>query len=159
MSPQRIFVPNMSPRPVKTNGVNGTSHSPGSSSPTVRRYSLTSSLANGNGGNIAMSYGLRDTAQALEKRGIAELGYGIFESMSSTSFINFVEAIRAERMSSLPHKGSKWDKVLIRALYFAEQQNAFEKMMRSFGADDSTAANLGYGYCKLLLEVCDLSRL
>lgn len=101
-----------------------------------------------------MSYGLRDTAQALEKKGIAELGYGVFDSITSTTFIGFVETIRSERLSSLPHKGSKWDKVLIRALYLAEQQHGFEKMMRGFGADDSTAANLGYGYCKLLLGVC-----
>jgi hypothetical protein len=46
------------------------------------------------------------------------------------------------------------DKVLIRALYFAEQQHLFEKMMKSFGSDDTSAANLGYGYCRLLLEVC-----
>ena len=100
-----------------------------------------------------MSYGLRDTAQALEKKGVSELGFGIFESLSRTSFIDLVESIRSERLSSLPHRGSKWDKVLIRALYFAEQQYGFEKMMRSFGVEDSTAANLGYGYCKLLLGV------
>ena len=46
------------------------------------------------------------------------------------------------------------DKVLIRALYFAEQQHLFEKMMKSFGSDDTSVANLGYGYCRLLLEVC-----
>ena len=41
----------------------------------------------------------------------------------------------------------------MRALYFAEQQHLFEKMMKTFGADDTSAANLGYGFCKLLLEV------
>lgn len=45
------------------------------------------------------------------------------------------------------------DKVLIRALYFAERQHGFEKMMKSFGAEDNTAFNLAYGYCKLLLEL------
>lgn len=57
------------------------------------------------------------------------------------------------RLSSLPHKGGKWDKVLIRALYFVEQQEKFEKMVKRFGAEDSTASHLAYGYCKLLLEV------
>lgn len=45
------------------------------------------------------------------------------------------------------------DKVLMRALYFAEQQHSFEKLMKSFGASDTSAANLGFGYCKILLEV------
>ncbi len=45
------------------------------------------------------------------------------------------------------------DKVLIRALYFAERQHGFEKIMSSFGNDDTSAACLAYGYCKLLLEV------
>lgn len=110
---------------------------------------------------------VRSTAQMLEKRGTAELGYGVLESVARTTFIDVVQYIGNERLSSLPHRGSKWyvqawfgepkfsancnlersrDKVLIRALYYAEQQHTFEKMMRSFGSDDTSAANLGYGY-------------
>lgn len=50
------------------------------------------------------------------------------------------------------HSASR-DTVLIRALYFAERQYGFEKIMKSFGSEDSGTANLAYGYCKLLLEV------
>ena len=108
---------------------------------------------NGNGGDNSIVHHVHSTAQMLEKKGSAELGYGVLDSITQTSFINLVEYIGTERLTSLPHKGGKWDKVLIRALYFAEQQYGFEKMMKSFGAEDNAAANLGYGYCKLLLEL------
>lgn len=44
----------------------------------------------------------------------------------------------------------------MRALFFAERQHGFEKTLKTFGVEDMTAANLAYGYCKLLLEVSRL---
>lgn len=129
---------------------NGTPASPVMSTSSVKRYSMrASSMNNGN----EASYHVRETAQSLEKKAVTELGVGVFESVSTTSFVQLVEYIGKERLQSLPHKGSKWDKVLIRALYFAEQQHNFEGIMKSFGAESTAAANIGYGFCKLLLEV------
>ena len=153
MAPTKNYPTSMSPG-VKTNGVNGTTNgvngtSPSSitSSPKTSRHRVSYSFRSSGYGNTGES---STVYQALEKKGSAELGYGVFESISRTSFIDLVEYIGTERLTSLPHKGSKWDKVLIRALYFAEQQHGFEKMMKSFGLDDN---NLAYGYCKMLLEV------
>lgn len=88
---------------------------------------------------------------------MAELGAGVYQSsISDVSYVNFLEWIRAERLTTLPHKGSRWDKVLIRALYFAEQLHNFDQAIQSFALDSQAAAAVGYGHARLLLEVCIL---
>jgi len=84
---------------------------------------------------------------------MAELGAGVHQSISNVSYVNLLEWIRSERLTTLPHKGSRWDKVLIRALYFAEQLHKFEQAVQSFAVDSSAAAAVGYGHARLLLEV------
>ncbi|KAF2261879.1 hypothetical protein CC78DRAFT_469263 [Lojkania enalia] len=96
---------------------------------------------------------VQDTAHSLKKKSMAELGAGVYQSVSDVSFINFVEWIRSERLTTLPHKGSRWDKVLIRALYFAEQLHKFDAAIKGFALDSSAAASLGYGHAQLLLEL------
>lgn len=96
---------------------------------------------------------VRDTAVALKRKSISELGAGISETADKVTFIELVEWIRAERLSSLPHKGSRWDTVLIRALYFAERQHEFETALKGHALDIEPAAHLGYGHTRLLLEV------
>lgn len=84
---------------------------------------------------------------------MSELGVGVSQSITNVSFINLIEAIRNERLATLPHKGSRWDRVLIRAQYFAEQLHHFDVAIQGFALDSSAAAELGYGHARLLLEV------
>lgn len=138
-------------------GIRSNASSPVSYTTQRSSFSFRKSGANGSSnalaGDSSITSLLQSTASSLEKRSIAELGSGAVESISTTSFVNLVEFIGTERLSSLPHKGSKWDKVLMRALYFAEQQHGFEKMVKSFGTEDISAVSLGYGYARLLLKV------
>lgn len=85
---------------------------------------------------------------------MSELGAGVYQNIGDVSFINFLEWIRSERLTTLPHKGSRWDRVLIKALYFAEQLHNFDAAIQGFALDSSAAASLGYGHAQLLLEVC-----
>ncbi|KAL5118848.1 hypothetical protein ACEQ8H_003170 [Pleosporales sp. CAS-2024a] len=96
---------------------------------------------------------VQESASALKKRSMAELGAGVYQSVSDVSYVKFLEWIRSERLTTLPHKGSRWDKVLIRALYFSEQLHNFEKAVQTFASDSSTAAAIGYGHAQLLLEL------
>lgn len=96
---------------------------------------------------------VQENASVLKKKSMSELGSGVSQSTSDTSFINLVEWIRNERLATIPHKGSKWDKVLIRALYFAEQLHGFESAIQGFALESNAAAQLGYGHARLLLEV------
>jgi hypothetical protein len=96
---------------------------------------------------------VQESAASLRKRSMAELGAGVYQSIGDVSYVRFLEWIRSERLTTLPHKGSRWDKVLIRALYFAEQLHNFEQAIQSFAHDSSSAAAIGYGHAQLLLEV------
>jgi hypothetical protein len=164
-----------SPRSGTLNGLNGTSSilSP-PQSPKVnfqsknRLSSYTSSRAPSNnfstmktnkrassGGSYKIGF-VQESANQLKKRSMAELGAGVYQSVSDVSYVKFLEWIRAERLTTLPHKGSRWDKVLIRSLYFAEQLHKFDQAIQSFALDSSAAAAIGYGHAQLLLEVCIL---
>jgi hypothetical protein len=96
---------------------------------------------------------VQESAVSLRKRSMAELGAGVYQSIGDVSYVKFLEWIRSERLTTLPHKGSRWDKVLIRALYFAEQLHNFEQAVQAFAHDSSSAAAIGYGHAQLLLEV------
>ncbi|SMQ47748.1 unnamed protein product [Zymoseptoria tritici ST99CH_3D7] len=96
---------------------------------------------------------IRDTALALKRKSNAELGHGIAETADHVSFIELVEYIHQERLSTLPHKGSKWDTCLIRALYLAERLHAFEAALNNHAHDIEHACKLGYGHIRLLLDL------
>lgn len=111
-----------------------------------------SSLRGKSGGAEKTSI-VRDTAMALKRKSASALGAGISDTADSVDFIRLVEWIRTERLQTLPHKGSKWDTVLIRALYFAERLHGFEKALTGHAVDVEPASQLGYGHIRLLLEV------
>lgn len=97
---------------------------------------------------------VQETATTLKRKSMSELGAGVSQTANDSSFIDLVEWIRSERLATVPHKGSTWDKVLIRALHFIEQLHNFERAVQSFASDSDAAAQLGYGHTRLLLEVC-----
>lgn len=94
-----------------------------------------------------------DTAMALKRKSASALGAGISDTADNVGFIQLVEWIRTERLQTLPHKGSKWDTVLIRALYFAERLHGFETALSGHALEVESACQLGYGHIRILLEV------
>lgn len=153
---------------LSANGMNGLRTPPHSPASVLhakgRRNSLSSSRAlSGNFGSMNQlarratgGYKIafvQESAAALKKKSMAELGVGVHQTISDVSFVSFLEWIRSERLTTLPHKGSRWDRVLIRALYFAEQLHNFDLAIQGFALDSSVAAALGYGHAQLLLGV------
>lgn len=106
----------------------------------------------GSGGVYKIGF-VQESAVSLRKKSMAELGAGVHQSISDVSYVKFLQWIRSERLTTLPHEGSQWDKVLIRALYFAEQLHKFDQAIQSFALDSQVAAAIGYGHARLLLEV------
>lgn len=105
-------------------------------------------------GNNGLKVGfVQETAAALKKKSISQLGTGVYQSVAGTTFIHLLEWIRTERLTTLPHKGSRWDRVLIRALFFAEQLHNLNTAVQGFALDSHAAASLGYDHARLLLEV------
>lgn len=72
----------------------------GNFSTTMRTYTKRSS--HGNSYKIGL---VQESTSALKKRSMAELGAGVYQSVSNVSYVNFLEWIRSERLTTLPHKG------------------------------------------------------
>jgi hypothetical protein len=66
---------------------------------------------------------------------------------------SFMEFIECERLNNMPKQGSKWDKVLKWAEFFAIQISEYEKAIRSFVPDSQGAAKLIWAACRILIEV------
>lgn len=96
---------------------------------------------------------VQEAATSLKKRSMAELGASVYQNIQDVLYANFLKWISSERLTTLPHQGSRWDKVLIRAVYFAEQLNKFDAAIQGYALDSSAAAAIGYGHAQLLLEV------
>ena len=83
---------------------------------------------------------------------ICELGIEnrFFERMNIESFLEY---ITHERLTNMPHRGSRWDKVLKSAEYFGLQISAFGETVEKFVHEGKQASDDTLGYCRLLLEV------
>ena len=94
----------------------------------------------------------------IRRKAQQELGAEASTRIVNTTFVEFLEWIRSERLTRLPHKGSAWDRVLSAAQYFAEQVHGFEAAVQDFTSESSIAAHFIFGQCLLLLEVSHCGR-
>ena len=65
----------------------------------------------------------------------------------------YLEYITHERLTSMPHRGSRWDKVLKAAEYFGLQISAYGEMIEKFVPHSKEAVDVALANCRLLLEV------
>ena len=65
----------------------------------------------------------------------------------------FMEYISTERLTNMPHRGGRWDKVLKCAEYFALQLAAYQELVHKFARDSESALRFALGCCRLLLDV------
>lgn len=92
--------------------------------------------------------------QSLQRQSGAELGVNASSTLFNTDHATILEWIANERMSHLPPEGSSYDKVLAWAQLFVERLHSFDVAIRDFEGGSWLAAQLSYGYCAMLLEVC-----
>lgn len=95
---------------------------------------------------------VREQYISVRNRCQRELGASVGHNMLDTSLSDLHEWIRNERLTTLPHKGSSWDRVLISAHHFAEQVCCLGEAIESFAPESGVASNLVFGQCLLLLE-------
>lgn len=69
---------------------------------------------------------------------------------SEESFLNFVAN---ERLHRMPHRGSRWDKILRWAEYFATQVSTLHESVSSFVPNSAETAQLIWAGCRILLHV------
>ncbi|KAK7188148.1 nacht domain protein [Paraphaeosphaeria sporulosa] len=132
----------------KKGGINGYA---GSRSASYNHSTINQAVYHGSHGHKVGF--VQETAGALKKKSITQLGAGVHQSVAGTTFYHFLEWIRTERLTTLPHKGSRWDRVLIRALFFAEQLHNLNIAIKGYALDSDAAASLGYDHARLLLEL------
>ena len=71
---------------------------------------------------------------------------------SSMTLDAFLEHITQDRLIHLPQKGSKWDKVLTAAEYFALQIHSYGDAVDRFLPGGHLAASFAIGSCQILLK-------
>lgn len=74
-----------------------------------------------------------------------------------TSIDAFLDVVAAIRLRNMPHKGSKWDKILLQSVFFTSQVHHFEEAARDILIDSARAASLIYGCVHAMLEVFKFS--
>lgn len=75
---------------------------------------------------------------------------------SEESFLNFVAN---ERLHRMPHRGSRWDKILRWAEYFATQVSTLHESVSSFVPNSAETAQVIWAGCRILLHVSSTQEL
>ncbi|RYP50224.1 hypothetical protein DL768_004208 [Monosporascus sp. mg162] len=109
-------------------------------------------VTRGSNGHMTTINFVKEQYASVRQRCRRDLGAGVDLYAFDTSHAGFLEWIRNERITRLPHKGGSWDRVLIAAQYFALQVNRLRDAIESFTPECGAASHLVYGQCLLLLE-------
>ena len=96
---------------------------------------------------------LRDTIVSCRGKFIAEFSDVNEHYINATNIESCLDYIERQRLTYMPHRGSRWDKVLKWAEYFALQISGFAKAVGSFIPDSKIAAKLILAASRVLLEV------
>jgi hypothetical protein len=88
---------------------------------------------------------------ASSKRSLNSTSAEVFEESKDVGVV--LDFIAGERLRRYPHPGSKYDKTLRWAEYFATQVHAFSETVSEFVLYSSEAAHIMFGSCMLLLQV------
>jgi hypothetical protein len=96
---------------------------------------------------------LRESIIPIRRRFIAELQYVDEQYIDGMSFDSFFEYIERERLTHMPHQGSRWDRVLKWAEFFALQVSRYERAIAPFVPSSKAASKLILAACRTLLEV------
>jgi hypothetical protein len=117
-------------------------------------FSYSSSLNSSSRLNIEKVTVLRETTNKVTASCKRELGPSSAEVVEGATEVGVVlDYIAAERLRCMPHSGSRYDKVLRWAEFFAAQINSFSHSVSEFVTSSSEAAQLIWGSCLLLLQV------
>jgi hypothetical protein len=96
---------------------------------------------------------LRQTVITTRSRLISELSHvdaHYIDSMTVESFLKYTEH---QRLTHMPRRGSRWDRVLTKAEFFALQISRYQKAVHSFVPDSRNAAKMIWAAARVLIEV------
>ena len=96
---------------------------------------------------------LHETVVSTWAKFIDDFGYVDEHYIRSITISGFLKYIERERLTSMPHRGSRWDKVLKWAEFFALQVSGYSTVVEPFVTDSKDASRLILTACRVLLEV------
>lgn len=96
---------------------------------------------------------IRDAVFGTRQRIISEFDRIDDTLLDNMTIAKFSDFITRERLSSMPHRGSLWDRVLRWAEFYALQIEAYSLAVNSFVPESRTAAKQIYTLLRALLEL------
>ena len=96
---------------------------------------------------------LRETVTLTSGRFVADFEQVDEHYIQIMTIDGFLEYIERQRLTHMPHRGSRWDKVLKWAEFFGLQVSGYASAIESFVPESHTAAKLIWIACRTLLEV------
>ena len=99
---------------------------------------------------------LHETVMSTWGKFVAEFDQVDDDYIQTMTIDGFLEYIERQRLTHMPHRGSRWDKVLKWAEFFGLQVSAYAKAIESFVPDSQSAAKLMWAASRTLLEVINL---
>jgi hypothetical protein len=136
---------------IVSTGTNGTAFS--SNSRTMSRKVSESSYTHTLSSTQKVTV-LRQTVTMTRSKIIEHLAHVNDHYIDSITVESFLEYIECERLTHMPHQGSRFDKVLKWAEFFALQITSYEKAVESFVPESRSASKLIQAACRILIEVC-----
>lgn len=119
----------------------------------VRRNIQTSSATTQKSTKVTHTTIIQDTILTTRSRLIADFEQVDDRYIDITTIHGFLAYIEDERLTHMPHRGSRWDRVLKWAEFYAMQVAAYEDNIAHFVPESKQAATLIYVACRVLLEV------
>lgn len=106
------------------------------------------------------THALKETTTLVFVRAKKELESKLADSIlvGTPTCHDFLDFIATERLRSMPHKGSKWDKILKWAESYARSVDRYAKEVSGLMVHTWESARLVWGCCKMLLQVSFLVR-
>jgi hypothetical protein len=96
---------------------------------------------------------MRRTVISTRAKIISDLSHVDNHYIDSMTVESILDYVGSERLTYMPQRGSRWDKVLKWAEFFSLQISGYEKAVSSFVPDSKGAAQLIWACCRILLEV------
>ena len=96
---------------------------------------------------------LVESAIYTRKRLVAVLSHvdeGYIHEMTIDGFLGYIER---QRLTHMPHRGSRWDKCLKWAEFFGLQISGYAKVVEGFLPESNLATRLIFAACRTLLDV------
>ncbi|GAB7346847.1 hypothetical protein MBLNU459_g1933t1 [Dothideomycetes sp. NU459] len=113
--------------------------------------SLYGTSANGYEMDVQMSDMLKQATSSVTSK---LEGHEVWSQGTYVESIDaFLDYVAANRLRNMPHKGSKWDKILLQSVFFTSQVHHFEEAARDILTDSAKAASIIYGCVHAMLEM------